>query len=96
MVFGSTYDDAIVLSRKYVLYRGEQPKEDSSIGQPSSVLSSHVRKAHKRALVWVEMRAASSDQSSASYTFYLQLHAISSLYITIDYIHSLDRTIASS
>jgi hypothetical protein len=39
-----------------IMCRGEQPKEDSSIGQPSSVLSSYERKAHKRALVWVERR----------------------------------------
>jgi hypothetical protein len=39
-----------------MLYRGEQPKDDSSIGQPSSVPSSHVRKADKRVLIWVKMR----------------------------------------
>jgi hypothetical protein len=42
------------------MYRGEKSKEDSSIGQSSSVPSSHARKADKRALVWVEMIDASN------------------------------------
>jgi hypothetical protein len=71
----------------HIMYRGEQPNEDSSIDQPSLVPSSHVKNADKRALVWVEMR----DPSNISLIHFLLATACDLFLVHYDRPHTFPR-----